>query len=209
MKKIISIILFLNSFSCIFADQSENDQLLAVQKVQILDVSLLMVGMGLTQTMNDDYYIGAFYMDDTAGSVSEEDLAYLDRARRMEFRFISDYARSGRSFSRSIAESISINNSRDEISEAKPKLQTFLRLFKGSYKKGDVLRFDYHPSFGTKIILNDSSLGEIKDSQELYSLLVNIWVGERPPSSSFKVGIIGENDGDYAVKLLKRFVKFN
>lgn len=188
------------------AEQIEQDKIRAVQKIQILDRPLLMRGMGLTQLMSDDYYIGAFYLDELAVFDDGDDFVYIEVPRRMEFRFASERKISGRGFGRNLAERIRINNTPGNIKAEKANLQKFIRLFRGSYKKGDVISFDYHRDFGTRVYLNSRRLGEIKNSRDLYRLLVKMWVGDRPPSSTFKKGIIGRNDGDYAIELLKRYV---
>lgn len=204
--KLISFVLMISTLNVQSAEQTENEKLLAVQKITIIDRPLLMVGMGLTQSIGGDYYIGAFYIDEAAQYSSGDDLIFIDAPRRMEFRFASDHKVSGRGFGRKIAEGIRINNTAEQIKDEKDKLRTLVKLFKGSYKKGDVLRFDYHNSFGTRVILNGRTLGAIKGSKDLYRLLVRTWVGERPPSSLFKVGITGQNESNYAIELLKRYI---
>lgn len=206
LSKLLSIVFFIISFSAISAEQTEEEKLLAVQKIQILERPLLMVGMGLTQLMSDDYYIGAFYIDEAAQYLSGEDLIYIEAPRVMEFRFASERKISGRGFGRKIAEGIRINNASENVDAEKENLQRFIRFFKGSYKKGDIIRFDYHKRFGTRVTFNGRKLGDIRDSRDLYRLLVRIWVGDRPPSSKFKLGIIGRNEDQYAITLLKRFV---
>jgi hypothetical protein len=206
--KLISVIFIISFVSNIsaYADLTENEKLIAVQKVMIVDRPLIMRGMGLTQLLNDDYYIGAFYLDDAATFATGEDLIFIDAPRRMEFRFASGHKVSARGFGRKIAEGIRINNEKNNIESEKDKLRIFMSLFKGSYKKGDIVRFDYHNSFGTRVSLNGKTLGTIKRSRDFYRLLVRLWVGERPPSSLFKQGIIGKNEDNYSIELLKRFV---
>lgn len=201
---IFAIILVVSSFSVHATD--DNEKLLAVQKIQILDRPLLMVGMGLTQKMNDDYYIGAFYIDEAAQYSSGDDLVYIEAPRRMEFRFASERKTSGRGFGRTIAEGIRINNTPGNIKTERDNLQRFIGFFKGVYKKGDVIRFDYHRTFGTRVYLNKRRLGEINNSRDMYRLLVNVWVGDRPPSSKFKEGIVGRNEGNYAIELLRKYI---
>ena len=188
------------------AEQTLEQRLLALQKIEIIDKPALMIGMGLTQLMSDDYYIGAFYLDEVVQYDGSNEFLYVEVARRMEFRIASSSSVSARSFSRKLAEAIRINNDRDDVSRLKTEVGRLLKMFKGTYQKGDVLQFDYHTNFGTRVILNGQILGEIPRSNELYKLLINIWVGERPPSSKFKEGILGNNDGAYAISLLRKFI---
>ena len=183
-----------------------DQQLLAVQKIEIIDKPALMIGMGLTQLMSDDYYIGALYLDEVVQYDGSDEFLFVEVARRMEFRIASNSSVSARSFARKIAEAIRINNDRDEVSKQKAEIGRLMKMFKGTYHKGDIIRFDYHSNFGTRVIHNGQILGEIPRSNELYKLLLKIWVGERPPSSKFKEGILGNNDGDYAISLLRKFI---
>lgn len=188
------------------AEQTEEEKLLSVQKVEIIDKPALMIGMGLTQRMSDDYYIGALYLDENVPYDGTDEYLLIEVPRRMEFRIASDSSISARSFARKLAEGIRINNERDAISSQKSDVARMMRFFRGTYKKGDVLRFDYHKNFGTRFSLNGRTLGEIPNSNELYKLLIKVWIGERPPSSKFRQGIVGNNDGDYAIELLRKFV---
>ncbi|WP_444998241.1 chalcone isomerase family protein [Aliikangiella sp. IMCC44359] len=204
--KLFLLVLCVLNFSCFAQEQSENERMLAVQKISIIDRPAQMVGIGLTQLLNDDYYVGAFYLDENVQYDGTADFFFVEAARRMEFRFASSKSISARSFKRKLAENVRINNTRDAINAQKSQIARFMRFFKGTYKKGDVLSFDYHHTFGTRVILNGKTIGEVELSHGLYNLLVNIWVGERPPSSAFKLGIVGKNDIDYQIELQRKFI---
>ncbi len=189
------------------AEETEADKLRAVQKINLGGRPLIMVGMGLTQLMNDDYYIGAFYIDEAAQYSAAEDLADFDANRRMEFRFASERKVSARGFARKIAEGIRINNASANVKSENDKLRRLFKLFAGSYKKGDIICLEYYANSGsTKVRQNGRIIGEIERSRDLYRLLVKTWVGERPPSSLFREGISGKNENTYAIALLKRFI---
>jgi len=205
-KTFLVVVLVFSPFSLFAAEQSEQDKLLAVQKIEIIDKPALMIGMGLTQRMSDDYYIGAFYLEEAVQYDGSDEFMFVEVARRMEFRIASSSNVSARSFARKLAEGIRINNERDAVKAQSTALGRLMRMFRGTYKKGDVLQFDYHKNFGTRVKLNGRTLGELPNSNELYKLLVKVWVGDRPPSSRFKAGIMGNNESDYAISLLKKFV---
>ncbi|WP_196137681.1 chalcone isomerase family protein [Aliikangiella sp. G2MR2-5] len=213
--KIVNILLvvtFLVLANFSFAEEATseaelNEKLMAAQKIKLGDRPLLMVGMGLTRLMNDDYYIGAFYVDEAAQYDMGEDLAYLDASRRMEFRIASKSNISGRGFKRKLAEAIRINNAPTNVKGESEGLQQLFKLFKGTYKPGDKICFDYYKQGAiTRVTYNGRTLGEVRRSKDLYQLLLKTWLGERPPSSKFKEGISGRNDTKYALDLLRRFV---
>ena len=116
--KFLNYFLFLGVISFapyLKAEQTEQEKMLAAQEFVLGGSDVRMIGMALTQLMNDDYYIGAFYIDVAAEFVAAEDLAYIDANRRMEYRFASDRKVSARGFSRKIAEGIKINNSKANV----------------------------------------------------------------------------------------------
>lgn len=189
------------------AEETEESKLLAVQKIELNGRPMLMVGMGLTQLMNDDYYIGAFYIDEAAQFTDADDLAYIDAPRRMEFRFASNRTVSASGFARKVLEGIKINNANANIKEESEALGRFRKFFRGSFKKGDIVCFDYYSNSARVVVKkNGRSIGEIDRAKDLYQLLVKVWVGERPPSSRFRDGISGKNENEYAIELLKRYV---
>ena len=181
----------------------------APKEVKILDRPLIPTGYGITKMLKEDFYLGRLSIDKAAIYRTPEDLVFIDAARRMEFMFVNDRKMSGRTFVRKFAEGIKINNTSDEVKDNMTKIKLFNSFFKRSIKKGDVLRFDYHKDFGTRVYLNKRLLGEIPYSLDLYRCLLNVWLGERPPSAKFKLGLLGQNGDEYAIKLQKRFEAFN
>lgn len=206
MKKVIAKVLMCCFIACPWVLQAEESAQLGVIKEQsILDRPLMPTGYGLTQLLKKDYYLARLSIDKAAIYGGPEDLAIIDAARRMEFKFVADRKISGRTFARKIAEGMKINNQSDELKANMTQVKRFMTFFKRSIKKGDVIRFDYHRDFGTRVYLNDRMLGEIPYSLQFYSFLVNIWLGDRPPTARFKSGLLGQNGDDYAVQMQQRY----
>jgi hypothetical protein len=203
------IVLFIFSVVSVFswaAEKTDSEKMLEAQRTTIEGSALLMVGMALTQNLNGDYYIGAMYLDENVQFDRSVDFLLIDVPRRMEFRFADPSGVSARSFKRKLSESMRINNPRQSIKDESQNITRFFRLFSGRYKKGDSLTIDFHPDIGVRVSLNGRVLGEIERSQGLYKLILNTWVGRRPPHSQFKEGIIGNNEGDFAVDLLRKYI---
>ncbi len=173
--------------------------------IKILDRPLIPTGYGLTLMQSKDFYLGQLAIDKSSVYRTPEDLVFIDAARRMEFKFVNERKMSGKAFARKLAEGMKINNELEALKDSSSTIIRFKRFFKKAIKAGDVIRFDYHPDFGTRIYHNKRLLGEINNSREFYSFLMNIWLGDRPPSSTFKSGILGQNGDEYAVKLQQRF----
>jgi len=172
---------------------------------KILGRPLIPTGYGEAKFLNKDFYLGCFLIDSAAVYRTPEDLLFIDAARRMEFKFLSEKKISGRSFAQRLLQSIKINNDPDALRANIGNLKLFRGFFKRSISKGDILRFDYHQRFGTRVYLNKRLLGEIADSNEFYRFILNTWLGDRPPSAKFKRGLLGQNGDEYAIQLQKRF----
>jgi len=172
---------------------------------KILDRPLIPTGYGLTKLLKEDFYLGRLSIDTAAVYRSSEDLVFIDAARRMEFKFVTDKKISGRTFGRTLAEGMKINNTTEALRNSMTNIKRFMKFFNRSIKKGDVVRFDYHKNFGTRVYLNKRMLGEIPYSLDFYRCLLNIWLGDRPPSAKFKLGVLGQNGDEYAIELQQRY----
>lgn len=177
----------------------------APKKITILDRPLIPTGYGVTQLLKKDYYLGRLAIDAAAIYRTPEDLIYIDAARSMEFKFVSERKISGRTFARQLAEGMKINNDSKALRESMTQIKLFIGFFKRNIKKGDVIRVDYHGNFGTRIYQNKRLIGEIPASLDFYRCVLNIWLGERPPSAKFKSGVLGQNGDDYAIELQSRY----
>ncbi len=198
----IFVLMFVVFYSAVSAE--EFSTYIPIVKAKIKERTLIPTGYGLTKFLNKDYYLARFSIDESAEYASADDLVYIDAARRMEFKFVSNKL-SGRTFWRRLSQGMKINNEREALKDNLvfvKRLQTF---FKRTIKKGDTIRFDYHHDFGTRVYHNKRFLGEISDSREFYRFIVNIWFGNRPPSNRFKDGLLGRNGDEYAINMQRRF----
>jgi hypothetical protein len=203
------VLLILVGFSSLVLGE-DSSSYAPLKKSKILDRTLIPTGYGLTKFLNKEYYLARFSIDETIFYGSVDDLIYIDAARRMEFKFVSDKV-SGRTFWRRFSQGMKINNERKALKDNLVFIKRLQSFFKRSIKKGDVIRFDYHQDFGTRVYHNKrllgeiSDLGEVSDSREFYRFIVNVWFGNRPPSNRFKNGLLGRNGDEYAISLQRRF----
>jgi len=203
MKKIMFVLVGIYMLFGIIASAAEAVSIPKVSKIK--GIELIPTGYGLTKTHNKDYYLGRFSIDRSAIYRTPEDLIFIDATRRMEFKFVMDKNISGRTFARKMAEAMKINNEASALKDNMESIKLFKSFFKRVIKKGDVMRFDYHSDFGTRVYLNNRLLGEVSDSREFYRFVLSTWLGDRPPSAKFKFGILGQNGDEYAIKLQQQY----
>lgn len=62
-------------------------------------------------------------------------------------------------------------------------------------KKGDTLTIDFVPGQGTTVGLNGRAVGEVIAEPAFYTVLLKIWLGDRPADGKLKSALLGEADG--------------
>lgn len=60
-------------------------------------------------------------------------------------------------------------------------------------KKGDVLAIDFLPGQGTTVSINGRQVGETIAEPAFYTVLLKIWLGERPADTRLKSALLGES----------------
>lgn len=103
---------------------------------------------------------------------------------RMEVRYIQSKF-SKRQNHQLWIERILINTPREELNKLSNELAEFSQLVKFEMLKGDQLVFDYHPTSGTTVYLNDVKIKLFKQFK-FQQALSAIWFGKRPPNIIFK-----------------------
>lgn len=62
-------------------------------------------------------------------------------------------------------------------------------------KKGDTLTIDFMPGQGTAVGLNGRQVGEVIAEPAFYTVLLKIWLGDRPADGKLRSALLGEADG--------------
>lgn len=62
-------------------------------------------------------------------------------------------------------------------------------------KKGDALALDFLPGQGTTVSINGRQVGETIAEPAFYTVLLKIWLGERPADTKLKSALLGEGEG--------------
>ncbi len=127
-------------------------------------------------------------------SLSRQQLLSRDTASSMEMRITTERLPKRR-FINMWLEGMAVNHSGEALARNAKYLSRLSRLFKGSLRQGDQLRYDYKPQQGLDVFLNQERLGNI-DSGEFYRMLLSTWIGDTPLSSQFKQQILTPTSAD-------------
>jgi len=162
------------------------------------DTSLSLFSISIHRESLHDIYIAAIFAPSNIENYRQ--LKDPTLAKRMSFKFLSKY--SSRQMSRLIKQRIALNNSKASWRPYTTQIVKIANLFKTPMQSGDQLDIDYIPNQGVKIYLNQTLFLTIAQA-EVYQLLLNIWIGNIPPTEAFKVAIRGEQSEQKKLALVE------
>ena len=161
---------------------------------------LPMNGLASYVKLRKEYYIGALYLE----SLSEESVSFnFSGKKRMEVLVTIDKW-SPRRFANDWSQALLINNDQELLNEFSEQILDFTDLPKDNLIAGDLITIDRDSQAGTIIYINGVSALKIADAR-FFDLLLNVWIGQRPPSSDFKNTILTLPTDQAATSLLTRF----
>ncbi len=158
-------------------------------------------GLAAFIQLRNEYYIGALYLE----SLSQDSGSAFNFSgrKRMDIRVTIDKW-SQRSFAKQWNQLILINNEQERLEQFTDQILAFTDLPKDDLLVGDTITIDMHPSKGTTIYL-DGKKAIHTDDKEFFDILLNTWIGQRPPSSDFKNDILTLPTDQAGTELLVRY----
>lgn len=194
MSKVLSFFL---SCTLIFIGNSANADISA----NLSDGDQLeLKGIGIYQELRNDIYIGALFGPQSVTNV--EQLKDDNVAKRMSLRFVNSY--SNRKLARHWKERMAMNNPRSRWQPMTRDIVGFSRLFKRSFESGDEINIDHIPGQGTEVYLNGTLFTTIK-TQGFVDILLNVWLGNIPPTKAFKTSIRGQDNDNTKSGFISRY----
>lgn len=149
---------------------------------------LKLEGAGIRKKFVVDVYIGAFY---TEGDVKNAAQARsIPGAKRMWFYFLREIESA--TFRQTWNEGLHSNNPTQVIDQNKNNVNKFIDLIDNNITKGDIMTIDYIPGIGTQLSINGKVKGTISD-EHFYNIVLNVWMGEHPPSLKFQKALLNIN----------------
>ena len=134
-----------------------------------------------------DGYIGALYLENQSSDVASilADNGY----KRMTFTVLLSKM-SARKIGNAFYESIQINTSPEEQAELEKEIEQFMAMIDGTIKKGQGGSFEYIPGQGAKVTIGGEEKGIIP-GKKAFDAILRVWIGDVPPTKSFKEGVLG------------------
>ncbi|PIP81264.1 MAG: hypothetical protein COW84_00810 [Gammaproteobacteria bacterium CG22_combo_CG10-13_8_21_14_all_40_8] len=162
--------------------------------------SLQLNGIGKANYMLADFYLAALYVSEPSNQI--DSILQSPNAKRMQLRILAKKF-SSRQFGQYWKETLSINNPKDLLQPEVDNVLKFIELFPESVALGDVINIDDTGS-STRVSINGVTIGDVK-SPQFYKLVLNAWLGPRPPNDDFKINILNGHGAKLDEKLLQDF----
>ena len=192
----IAILLFF--ITAAFADERES-------LVNADGVTLRLHGIGVAQELQSDLYLGAIYLPDAITSIPSA--MSSNTSKRMTFKVLANFLPT-KALQRHWKERIALNNPRAKWQANGDTILRFSSTFKDNLKRGDKVDFDYSPTAGTRIYLNEQLLDTL-GGEPFFNLLMSAWFGDLPPTKSFKTALLNAQAGDERQLAIQQFASLH
>ncbi len=151
--------------------------------------------------LRKEYYIGALYLE----SLSRDPIVALhsEGKKRMDLRITID-SWSPRRFSQQWNQLILINNEQAALEQFADGILAFVDMVQGDLIQGDRITIDSHPKSGVTVYLNQQKMFTEAENG-FFKILLNTWIGPRPPSSGFKNDMLSLATDQAGTDLLVRY----
>lgn len=137
-------------------------------------------------------YVGALYLEKPSSDPQE--ILNSQTHKRMVFHVMMKKV-GARRIANALQEALVMNITKEEHKALGDEIQQMLSYFDGKMHRGEESYFDYIPSVGTRVTVNNEVKGIIP-GQDFYRALLSIWIGENPVGRTFKEDILGLHRND-------------
>ena len=158
-------------------------------------------GIASFEQLHKEYYIGALYLGWPGHDPAA--IANMPGKKRMEIHITADRWPALR-FSQIWNQLITINNPSATINTNAMDIIAFTSIPKGDLIEGDVVAIELTANNATHVSLNGVTALRT-DSPALFTMLLNTWIGQRPPSSEFKRDILDAPKDKAGTDLVARY----
>lgn len=96
-------------------------------------------------------------------------------------------------FAEALNDGLKANHPEAQLAAFKPQIDALNAALKaaGEARKGDVIRIEFTPEAGTRVLHNGQPRGAAIPGEDFYTALLRIWLGDKPADGGLKKGLLG------------------
>ncbi|MHC9510238.1 TonB family protein [Kangiella sp. M94] len=200
MKKVTLFLLSL----CLVALSGVGSSVKAAEQVNVQGANLQLNGIAVHSELRQEWFLNGLYLTNKSDDPAE--ILNSPMIKRMQIKVLADEL-PGRRLKRFWIERIKNNNEAALVLENAKGVRDLADALGQDLKAGDTINIDYVPGEGTVIQINGAVVSRV--GQEVFPLMLNTWVGDRPPSSEFKDAILGNQSAVSYSDLLAKYSTIN
>jgi TonB family protein len=172
----------------------------AAEQVNVKGSNLQLNGIAIHSELRQEWFLNGLYLSNK--SDDPEQILNSPMIKRMQIKVLADEL-PGRRLKRFWIERIKNNNEAALVLENAKGVRDLADALGQDLKAGDTINIDYVPGEGTVVQINGAVVNTVDEA--VFPLMLNTWVGERPPSSEFKDAILGNQSAVNYSDLLAKF----
>ena len=150
-------------------------------------------GAGMRYKLVFPVYSAGLYLNEKKKTPAE--IYATPGAKRM--RLVMQRTVNAEEFGQAFLAGIQQNTDKAERARLVEPLAKFGQLFAAvpELKKGDTIAIDFVPGQGTIILINGKQAAEAIAEPAFYTMLLKIWLGDKPADAKLKNALLGDADG--------------
>lgn len=200
MKKVT---LFLSTLLLI-AFSASSGLVKAAEQVNVQGSNLQLNGIAVHSELREEWFLNGLYL--SSKSDDPEEILNSPMIKRMQIKVLADDL-PGRRLKRFWIERIKNNNEASVVLENAKGVRDLADVLGQDLVAGDTIDIDHLPGQATVIQINGAVVDTV--SEDVFPLMLNTWIGDRPPSSEFKDAILGNQSAVNYSDLLAKFSSIN
>ncbi|WP_417446203.1 TonB family protein [Kangiella sp.] len=172
----------------------------AAEQINVEGSTLQLNGLAVHSELRQEWFLNGLYL--SSKSDDPEEIINSPMLKRMQIKVLADEL-PGRRLKRFWIERIKNNNEASLVLENAKGVRELADTLGQDFAAGDTINIDFVPGQGTVIQINGAVVNTI--DEDIFPLMLNTWIGERPPSSEFKDSILGSQSAVNYSDLLAKF----
>lgn len=151
--------------------------------------TLQLNGAGVRTRAIFKVYVAALYVPQKSSDAAA--LLAQKGARRVAITMLRNV--DADTFAEALNDGLKANHPEAQLAAFKPQVDALNAALKaaGEARKGDVIRIEFTPEAGTRVLHNGQPRGAAIPGEDFYTALLRIWLGDKPADGGLKKGLLG------------------